>query len=606
MEKRHLQTTMENEAPPSPRDSTERTGFGVRFDVVGRRRRRRPDVPFNPFPSAGSDLEAPCEEGSMAFEMVNGVMQVTMASADGEHESLLQDLPTVEEFYKDYDFLVWLVSNGPAKSFTYKRLRLLESKFQVHVELNSYVELEEQKACAHRDFYNVRKVDTHIHHSACMNAKHLLRFIKHKLRTCPDEVVIFRDEEFLTLSEVFYSLNISAYDLSVDALDMHAHDTFERFDRFNLKYNPCGQSRLREIFLKTNNLIQGRYLADITKEVFEDVENSKYQLMEPRISIYGRSRDEWSRLGRWVYDNRLVSKHVRWLVQIPRLYNVYYSIGQVKNFQQIIDNIFVPLFEVTKNPSSDPKLHWFLQQMVAFDCVDDESKMEPRLRNLPHPSEWNNPNNPPYSYWLYYLWANLRMLNAARRRRGFNTYALRPHCGEAGSVNHLAAGFLLAHHINHGIRLVKSAVLQYLYYLKQIGLAMSPLSNNRLFLRYDRNPLPKFFRRGLNVSLSTDDPLQLHLTKDALLEEYSVAAQVYGLSSCDMCELARNSVLQSGFEEPFKEHFIGKNFQKPGMEGNDITMTNVPDIRLQFRHDMLCNEHDIIDLCVMKMPVEQK
>eukprot|EP00441_Pelagodinium_beii_P010964 CAMPEP_0197685876 /NCGR_PEP_ID=MMETSP1338-20131121/101635_1 /TAXON_ID=43686 ORGANISM="Pelagodinium beii, Strain RCC1491" /NCGR_SAMPLE_ID=MMETSP1338 /ASSEMBLY_ACC=CAM_ASM_000754 /LENGTH=47 /DNA_ID= /DNA_START= /DNA_END= /DNA_ORIENTATION= len=32
----------------------------------------------------------------------------------------------------------------------------------------------------HRDFYNVRKVDTHIHHSAAMNAKHLLRFMKKK------------------------------------------------------------------------------------------------------------------------------------------------------------------------------------------------------------------------------------------------------------------------------------------------------------------------------------------------------------------------------------------------------------------------------------------
>ena len=33
-----------------------------------------------------------------------------------------------------------------------------------------------------------------------------------------------------------------------------------RFDRFNLKYNPAGQSRLREIFLKTDNLIQGMYI----------------------------------------------------------------------------------------------------------------------------------------------------------------------------------------------------------------------------------------------------------------------------------------------------------------------------------------------------------
>lgn len=48
-----------------------------------------------------------------------------------------------------------------------------------------------QKGAPHRDFYNIRKVDTHIHHSACMNQKHLLRFTKSKLRKEPDEVVIF-------------------------------------------------------------------------------------------------------------------------------------------------------------------------------------------------------------------------------------------------------------------------------------------------------------------------------------------------------------------------------------------------------------------------------
>jgi len=60
----------------------------------------------------------------------------------------------------------------------------------------------------------------------------------------------------------------------------------------------------------------------------------------------------------------------------------------------------------------------------------------------------------------------------------------------------------------------------------QIGLAMSPLSNNHLFLDYHRNPFPVFFARGLNVSLSTDDPLQIHFTKEPLVEEYSIAAQV--------------------------------------------------------------------------------
>lgn len=59
----------------------------------------------------------------------------------------------------------------------------------------------------------------------------------------------------------------------------------------------------------------------------------------------------------------------------------------------------------------------------------------------------------------------------------------------------------------------QAPVLQYLYYLAQIGIAMSPLSNNSLFLSYHRNPLPEYLSRGLMISLSTDDPLQFHFTK---------------------------------------------------------------------------------------------
>ena len=62
-----------------------------------------------------------------------------------------------------------------------------------------------------------------------------------------------------------------------------------------------------------------------------------------------------------------------------------------------------------------------------------------------------------------------------------------------------------------------------------------------------RSPLPDFLARGLKVSLSTDDPLQFHFTKEPLMEEYSIATQVWKMSSCDMCELARYSVLTSGF-----------------------------------------------------------
>lgn len=90
---------------------------------------------------------------------------------------------------------------------------------------------------------------------------------------------------------------------------------------------------------------------------------------------------------------------------------------------------------------------------------------------------------------------------------------LRPHCGEAGPIHHLVSAFMLAENISHGLLLRKAPVLQYLYYLAQIGIAMSPLSNNSLFLSYHRNPLPEYLSRGLMVSLSTDDPLQFHFTK---------------------------------------------------------------------------------------------
>ena len=96
---------------------------------------------------------------------------------------------------------------------------------------------------AFSDFYNVRKVDTHVHHSACMNQKHLLRFIKSKMKRSADDVVTFRDERYLTLRQVFESLNLTAYDLSIDTLDMHAHrDAFHRFDRFNAKYSALRDS----------------------------------------------------------------------------------------------------------------------------------------------------------------------------------------------------------------------------------------------------------------------------------------------------------------------------------------------------------------------------
>ncbi|KAJ0713935.1 putative AMP deaminase [Helianthus annuus] len=522
------------------------------------------------------------------FQMEDGVVHVYAHKDSKEKLFPVADATT---FFTDLHHILKIIAAGNTRTVCHHRLGLLEQKFNLHLMLNADKEFLAQKSAPHRDFYNVRKVDTHVHHSACMNQKHLLRFIKSKLRKEPDEVVIFRDGTYLTLKEVFESLDLTGYDLNVDLLDVHADkSTFHRFDKFNLKYNPCGQSRLREIFLKQDNLIQGRFLAELTKQVFADLDASKYQMAEYRISIYGRKQSEWDNLASWIVNNELYSDNVVWLIQLPRLYNIYKEMGIVTSFQTILDNVFLPLFEVTVDPESHPQLHVFLKQVVGLDLVDDESKPERRpTKHMPTPAQWTNIFNPAFSYYVYYCYANLYTLNKLRESKGMTTIRFRPHCGEAGDIDHLAASFLTTHNIAHGINLRKSPVLQYLYYLAQIGLAMSPLSNNSLFLDYHRNPFPLFFLRGLNVSLSTDDPLQIHLTKEPLVEEYSIAASVWKLSSCDLCEIARNSVYQSGFSHVLKSHWIGPQYFKRGPDGNDIHKTNVPHIRLEFR-DMIWKE----------------
>ncbi|KAF9680053.1 hypothetical protein SADUNF_Sadunf06G0080000 [Salix dunnii] len=620
--------------------------------------------PSTPKPNPDPFSFTPEGKSDHYFKMQDGVIHV-YPNKDSKEE--LFPVADATMFFTDLHHILRVVAIGNIRTLCHHRLNLLEQKFNLHLMLNADREFLAQKSAPHRDFYNVRKVDTHVHHSACMNQKHLLRFIKSKLRKEPDEVkawisllmhcsypfffpepkqhppissflsplvVIFRDGTYLTLKEVFESLDLtgqgfffffvlifillyregcclidiclSRYDLNVDLLDVHADkSTFHRFDKFNLKYNPCGQSRLREIFLKQDNLIQGRFLGELTKQVFSDLVASKYQMAEYRISIYGRKQSEWDQLASWIVNNELYSENVVWLIQLPRLYNIYKEMGIVTSFQNILDNIFIPLFEVTVDPDSHPQLHVFLKQVVGLDLVDDESKPERRpTKHMPTPAQWTNVFNPAFSYYVYYCYANLYTLNKLRESKGMTTIKFRPHSGEAGDTDHLAATFLTCHNIAHGINLRKSPVLQYLYYLAQIGLAMSPLSNNSLFLDYHRNPFPMFFLRGLNVSLSTDDPLQIHLTKEPLVEEYSIAASVWKLSSCDLCEIARNSVYQSGFSHALKSHWIGKEYYKRGPDGNDVHKTNVPHIRVEFRYTIWRDEMQQVYLGKAVIPKE--
>jgi len=529
------------------------------------------------------------------MKMVNCMHSVWQKIPGGRGHKNIICFRSLSEFLDDLQTIMKISNNGSAKTFCWKRLKFLEKRFEMHNMLNDCLERQESRNCPHRDFYNVRKVDNNVYHAACMNRKQLLRFIKSRFKQCPHALVMEKDGEHISLAEIVKILDIKPEELSIDTLDMTPEQvTFHRFDRFTARYNPLEMSKLRSIFLTTDNYMNGRFLAEITEEVFEDFDSSKYQNAEFSLSIRGMSNNEWDKLAMWVCQWNLQANHTKWLIQTPRIYPILLKADLINSFQEMIENIFRPLFEVTIDPSTHPELHLFLKLVVGFDCVGDDSIPDKKRKKYPEPSEWTTEENPPFVLYTYYLYGNLYVLNQLRQERGMNTFSWRPHAGVSGDIEHLAVSFMVADSISHGIALKRFTVLQYLYYLSQIGIAMSPLSNNLLFLEYQKNPFPLFFTRGLRVTLCTENPLMIHYTKEPLVEEYAVAAQLYKLSNIDMCEIARNSVLISGFSHATKCHWIGNNYTERGPKGNCIDKTNVPNIRILFREEMLQQEEDML------------
>lgn len=212
----HLQTKM----PPSSSQNRDSRQQPLPVSPTVKRRKPGQDI--------GEDFEMlellplPGKDEHISFELDQGsVYQIFEMTQLARDSSPIVIVPTLREFYIDMDQVQKVSSDGPTKSFAFRQLDILEGRFHLYFLVNSYQETADCKRVPHRDFYNVRKVDTHVHHSACMNQKHLLRFIKSKMKKSPDEVVMFRDNKELTLNEVFESINLTAYDLSIDTLDMH-------------------------------------------------------------------------------------------------------------------------------------------------------------------------------------------------------------------------------------------------------------------------------------------------------------------------------------------------------------------------------------------------
>jgi len=131
-----------------------------------------------------------------------------------------------------------------------------------------------------------------------------------------------KDGREITLGELAQSCGVTEGDLTLDKLDVHVgyivpaalsdmerllqvltrgplllcapcpqihnfNKAFRRFDLFNRGFNPLGAREFRKVFLKIDNYINGRYLAELTHDWLAHM--TPNVACEPRLSIYGKS-----------------------------------------------------------------------------------------------------------------------------------------------------------------------------------------------------------------------------------------------------------------------------------------------------------------------------
>lgn len=134
-----------------------------------------------------------------------------------------------------------------------------------------------------------------------------------------------------------------------------------------------------------------------------------------------------------------------------------------------------------------------------------------------------------------------------------NGLHLLAHAGETGGPQQIrdAIELLGAERIGHGIAAIRDPSLMRLLNERKIPLEVCPTSNlrtkalniqlNSAEPKLREHPLPKLFRAGVPVSLSTDDPAMFHTS---LVDEYIYAHQM-GLSVVELLQINRAAFEQS-------------------------------------------------------------
>ena len=139
---------------------------------------------------------------------------------------------------------------------------------------------------------------------------------------------------------------------------------------------------------------------------------------------------------------------------------------------------------------------------------------------------------------------------AKARAAGLHVVA---HAGEEGPPEYIWEAFelLKVERIDHGVRCMEDEALVSRLADQRIPLTLCPLSNVRLKVveSMSAHPLPEMMRRGLLVTVNSDDPAYFGGYVD---DNFTALERAFGLTDEEAATLARNSIAASFLDDARK------------------------------------------------------
>ncbi|RJO68124.1 MAG: adenosine deaminase [Myxococcales bacterium] len=154
------------------------------------------------------------------------------------------------------------------------------------------------------------------------------------------------------------------------------------------------------------------------------------------------------------------------------------------------------------------------------------------------------------------------------------------HAGEASGAEsvHQAIHYLKANRIGHGTRLYENGDLMNYVNDHRIPLEICLKSNVQTGAvpSMEAHPFPMYFRKGIRVTINTDNRL---ITDTTVTDELLLANHAFGLSLFDI-----KSLIMNGFKSMFQPYIVRKQYLREMREALGLIQYYTPDFGMTIDH----------------------